>query len=251
MTDGTQIGARPAATLVLIRDGDGGLEVLMAARNDAAGFAAGAFVFPGGTIDASDAALAGGGDAAAAARIAAIRETWEECGVLLARGANAGKVVGAAEIELLRVRRDKSFAPLIADCALEIAVDLLVPFAHWITPRGRPKRYDTMFFLAPFESDQIPRCDGHEAVETRWVRPADMIDRAASGAAKVVFATQMNLLKLARAANVAAAMQAARVDRIVTVVPEVVETARGTVFRIPLEAGYGVSEVPAAGIPRA
>ena len=251
MTDSSQIGARPAATLVLIRDGAAGLEVLMAARNDASGFAAGAYVFPGGRIDASDAELARSDDLGAAARIAAIRETWEECGVLLARRCNAGAVVRAAEIAMLRTRHGASFAPLIADGALDIAIDLLVPFAHWITPHGRPKRYDTMFFLAPFESDQTPRCDGHEAVEAFWARPADMIARAAGGAAKLVFATQMNLMKLARAPDVDAAMRAARVDRIVTVIPEIAETARGTVFRIPIEAGYGVSEVPAAGIPRA
>lgn len=251
MTDRSQIGARPAATLVLIRDGTAGLEVLMAARNDASGFAAGAYVFPGGRIDAGDGALVRSEDAGAAARVAAIRETWEECGVLLARRRDAGEVVRAAEIDALRARCGESLARLIAGGALELAIDLLVPFAHWITPHGRPKRYDTMFFLAPFDGDQTPRCDGQEAVEAFWARPADMIARAGRGAAKLVFATQMNLIKLARAPNVDAAVRAARVDRIVTVIPEIAETVRGTVFRIPIEAGYGVSEVPAAGIPRA
>jgi 8-oxo-dGTP pyrophosphatase MutT (NUDIX family) len=223
----------------------------MAARNDASGFAAGACVFPGGRIDAGDGTLARSADAGTAARVAAIRETWEECGILLARKRDAARLVRAAEIDAMRARRGESFARLIAGGALDIAIDLLVPFAHWITPQGRPKRYDTMFFLAPFDCDQTPRCDGQEAVEAFWARPADMIARAGRGAAKLVFATQMNLIKLARAPNVEAAVRAARADRIVTVTPEIAETVRGTVFRIPIEAGYGVSEVPAAGIPRA
>src|SRR5512145_2049661 len=123
MTDGSQIGARLAATLVLIRDGAAGLEVLMAARNDAAGFAAGAYVFPGGRIDAGDGALVRSEDAGAAARVAAIRETWEECGVLLARRRDAGEVVHAAEIDALRARCGESLARLIAGGALELAID--------------------------------------------------------------------------------------------------------------------------------
>lgn len=251
MTDRSPVEAHPAATLVLIRAAAAGLEVLMATRNDASGFAAGAFVFPGGRIDAGDAALTGGRDADAAGRVAAIRETWEECGLLLARRRGAALVVRAADVEMLRANHGDAFAPLVAGAALDIAVDLLVPFAHWITPRDRPKRYDTMFFLAPFESDQTPCCDGHEAVDAYWVRPADMIARAAAGASKLVFATRMNLMKLSRASNVAAAVKAARTEQIVTVVPEIAETAQGTVFRIPIEAGYGVTEVPATGIPRA
>lgn len=247
----------PAATLLLVRDGASGVEVLMAARHEKSGFAAGALVFPGGKVDADDAAvarhcrgLAGLPAAAAAARVAAIRETWEESGVLLARrGANGG-LLTQAELSLLRDRRGGSFGALLQEPGLELAGDRLALFAHWITPADSPKRFDTLFFLAAFDGDQAPLHDGHEAVDARWVNPAEAVGEADAGRCKIVFATRLNLLRLARSRTVAEALAAAQAP-VVTVTPQVVKTTAGAVFRIPAEAGYGVTEVPVQGIGRA
>src|SRR5258708_1990408 len=147
---------RLAATLLLLRDGSDGLEVLMISRHEEAGFAAGALVFPGGKVDPVDAALVahcpafGLDPAALVLRIAAIRETFEECGILLAR--NAGTLLSAERLATLLARHvttDAGFATLVAAAGLELATDDLVPYAHWITPADRPQPFATHFLLAP------------------------------------------------------------------------------------------------------
>jgi 8-oxo-dGTP pyrophosphatase MutT (NUDIX family) len=232
----------PSATLVLLRDGPGGLEVLMMVRHRDSGFAAGALVFPGGRIDDADHELASRRAPdlpAAPARLTAIRETWEECGVLLARRAQSSGLLGRAEVAAL-----PPGANVLALPEIEPAVDALVPFAHWITPAIRPKRFDALFFLAPFSGDQQPRHDGREATAVRWVRPADAVAECDRGAVKLVFVTRMNLLKLARARDVAGALDMARRQTVVTVTPCLVQTDRGRFMRIPAEADYGVTDVP-------
>ena len=243
----------PAATLLLIRDGAAGLEVLMAARNEQSGFAAGALVFPGGKVDAADLALArrhpglqDHSDAGAAARIAAIRETWEECGILLARRGSA--MLSAAELAGLRGR---AMEELLAGSGMQLAVDCLAPFAHWVTPADRPKRFDTLFFIAPLECDQEALHDGREAVDARWVRPNEIVADADAGRTKLVFATRLNLLRLGQSRSVVEAMDAARAASIVSITPQVVKTPAGAVFRIPPDAGYPISELPVDRVARA
>jgi 8-oxo-dGTP pyrophosphatase MutT (NUDIX family) len=249
---------RPASTLVLVRDGAGGIEVLLIARHQQAGFAAGAMVFPGGKIDARDAGLAGRcrldaplAEGELAMRVAAIRETWEESGLLLCRKTGAEVLLTKAETRSLRAERGAEFEKLLGAPELELATDLLLPFAHWITPRDRPKRFDTRFFIAPFEADQEPLHDGYESTEACWRRPEDVVADADEGKLSLVFATRMNLLRIAQSKTAAAALDAARVAPVVTVVPEFVKREDGPYVRIPLEAGYGVTEVPAGKIPRA
>src|SRR5258708_18564217 len=205
---------RLASTLLLLRDSAAGLEVLMISRHEAAGFAAGALVFPGGKVDPVDAALAAHCPPAPALdadalvlRIAAIRETFEECGILLAR--NAGALLSAERLAALLARHgtsDAGFAALVAAAGLELATDDLVPYAHWITPVDRPKRFDTHFFLAPAAHDQIAVHDGREAVDAVWTTPQSVLAGADSARIKLVFATRMNLVKLARSRNVAEAI---------------------------------------------
>ena len=249
----------PAATLMLLRDGPTGLEVLMAARHDASGFAAGATVFPGGKLDAGDrdllSASAGGGidERALALRIAAIRETFEECGLLLARATPGDTMLSHAAVVALREAHAdaQGFGALVTAARLQLATDLLVPFAHWITPADRPKRFDTHFFLAPAPADQVAKHDGREAVETRWITPHDAIAAADQGRLKLVVATRMNLLKLGRAKSVAAAIEAAQSSKVVTVEPRLVETSTGPAFSIPAAADYGVTEMPVGKTARA
>ena len=167
---------RLAATVLLVRDGADGLEVFMVVRHRQIEFASGALVFPGGSVDPDDLALAsqldrsglpfGADERLCALRIAAVRETFEECGVLLARPRGSRAFVeGARVAELGRKAPGMSFAELMESEALEPAIDLLTPFAHWITPPILPKRFDTHFFIASAPADQLAAHDGAESVD--------------------------------------------------------------------------------------
>lgn len=250
-----------AATVLLLRDGGAGLEVLMITRHAETVFAGGALVFPGGRREAEDAApellrccrAVPGADAAQMAlRVCAIRESFEEAGLLLARarGSDAlltGEELAASVARLsARLGRAPDFTELIVAGELELATDLLVLFAHWITPKIRPRRYDTYFFLAPAPLGQAALHDGHEAVDSVWVAPAQAAADGAAKRVKMIFATRFNLLKLARSGDREAAFAAARADTIVTVCPEHRDTPQGTMWCIPIEAGYGVAETPVA-----
>jgi len=246
----------PSATLLLLRERRERLEVLMITRHEEAGFAAGAIVFPGGKRDAADAELAafsrtGASDEAATLRLAAIRETFEESGILLARRRGASALIGGAELRELTGGRVAPILALAREHALELADDLLVPFAHWITPPERPKRFSVHFFLAPAPVDQEPLHDGREAVAVIWADPEAILGEAEASRVKMVMATRMNLRKLARSRTVDEALAAARSSPVVTVNPLRVDTPQGPIVRIPIEAGYGVAEVSAAGVPRA
>ncbi|HEX7969117.1 MAG TPA: NUDIX hydrolase [Stellaceae bacterium] len=270
MSAAAEIIPRPASTVLLLRDGAAGLEVLMVTRNVASDFASGALVFPGGRVDTADGAAGvldrcraiSGIDAAAMAfRVAGIRETFEEAHVLLARPRGSDRLLSAQELDALETSlramlgREPHFGDLVAGGEIELATDLLVPYAHWITPVGPPKRFDTHFFLAPAPTDQVAAHDGREAVDTIWIAPETAITEADAKRVTLVFATRMNLVKLGRSGSVAAALAAACADAIVTVCPEVAQSPAGTVLRIPLAAGYGVVEVRAditvrAWVPR-
>ncbi len=229
------VPARPASTVLLLRDGPGGLEVFMVVRHHQIDFASGALVFPGGRVEAADAVLAGG-NVAAAFRVAAIRETWEECGILLATPGTPP----AAEGE---------FAAMLADRGLVPDSTCLAHFAHWITPIPVPKRFDTHFFLAAAPADQDALHDGHEAVDSVWIRPGDALAEAEAGTKKIVFPTRMNLNKLARSNSVAEAFAAARAKPVVTVQPIQRDTPEGRYLRIPIEADYDGEEFLAGDPP--
>lgn len=245
----TPAPARPASTVLLLRDGAEGLEVFMVVRHRQIEFASGALVFPGGRVEEGDAAIA----AAAAAgvplgdfRIAGIRETFEECGVLLARPRSGGGMVPGGRLVALEAahraalcRGERAFGDVLAEEALAPAADALVHFAHWITPATRPKRFDTQFFLAAAPPDQLAAHDGGESVDSVWIRPAQAVAETNAGQRRLVFATRKNLEKLARFATVAEAVEAARAAPVVTVQPEMIRTGAGWRLRIPLEAGYG------------
>jgi 8-oxo-dGTP pyrophosphatase MutT (NUDIX family) len=249
--DKTPVTPVPAATLLLVRDRAEGIEVLLTTRHDAAGFAAGAAVFPGGKVDASDRARASA--AGDPFRIAAIRETFEECGLLLARRSATGAMLSAAALAELSQRHSgvTDFATLVGRAELSLATDLLVPFAHWITPADQPKRFDTHFFLAPAPADQVALHDGREATIVHWLTPEGAIAAARRGEIKLLLPTRLNLLKLARSKTAAEALDTARRSEIVTVQPEMVETAEGPAFRIPAGADYGVTEVLVSSYRRA
>ncbi|HVZ10189.1 NUDIX hydrolase [Rhodopila sp.] len=254
--EATPATPRPAATILLLRDGPGGLEVFMVVRHHAIDFASGALVFPGGRVDDADHDFASrlGTHArtghADAFRVAAIRETFEECGVLLARPAGALSLVGADTLRNVSARHRSAlnagttgFEAILRQEKLEPATDTLVHFAHWITPANQPKRYDTQFFLAAAPPEHLAVHDGSEAVDSVWINPARALADTLAGRFKLVFATAKNLEKLSRWNSVADALAAARATAVVTVQPHPTKLEDGRrLLRIPAEADYGGTE---------
>ncbi|MDX2234882.1 MAG: NUDIX hydrolase [Hyphomonadaceae bacterium] len=251
----------PAATILLVRDAPH-LEVLMVQRHHQIDFVPGALVFPGGKTarEDSDPAWAehcdgfDGDPDHLALRICAIREAFEESGVLLARpagrrgaGAPLAEAADTAAIVGLREAIDKgevSFLRTIAEAGLVLALDALVRFAHWITPLGMPKRFDTHFYIARTPSEQLAACDGREAVDACWIRPADALADNDAGRRKIIFPTRLNVELLAGAATVDEAIAASMARRIVTVEPLIVREGETLVLTIPAEAGYAVTREP-------
>jgi hypothetical protein len=135
------------------------------------------------------------------------------------------------------------FADILRGEGLTLALDLMVPFAHWITPEPMPKRFDTHFFLIAAPMSQLGAHDGAESVEGLWIAPQQALAEAETGTRTLVFATRMNLTKLARYRTVAEAVAATRARPVVTVVPRVKRTPEGRWLQIPAEADYGVTEV--------
>jgi recombination protein RecT len=208
----TPATVRPAATVLLLRDGSQGLEVLMTRRSMTASFAPGAYVFPGGGIDAAD-ALSHGQSTRRATQsdlhltqaIAAIRESFEELGVLLARREN-GAHLNTDDIATL----DRK-APLAAQCTqqgLTLCGAEVFVLAHWITDRDLPRRFDVPFLVARMPEGQEPVADEAEQFEPLWVRPADALARHEAGGFFIIFPTIRTLERLKAFDTVDAVMAA-------------------------------------------
>lgn len=220
---------RDAATVMLLRDGRAGLEVFLQRRVDDMPFAAGMTVFPGGGVDPRDAdampAWSGPGpqwwaerfdctpELATALVCAAVRETFEESGVLLA-GRSPDTVVSdttpyaAARVAL--ASRELSFARLLSDAGLVLRADLLRPWSNWVTPEAEPRRYDARFFVAEMPSGQ--RADGvtTEAVAAYWRRPSDALTDWKLGHTALLPPTWTILTELAEYGTVAEVVAAER-----------------------------------------
>ncbi|RZI63305.1 MAG: NUDIX domain-containing protein, partial [Variovorax sp.] len=208
---------RPAATLLLLRDTPAGLEVLMTRRSDKASFGAGAYVFPGGRIDDGDAQAHGiaarratQSDLQLTQSIAALRESFEELGVLLAHHADGRPVQAAVLAAMNRSTAGDapSFAAQCAQHGLTLASDRVFTFAHWITDRDLPKRFDVPFLVARMPDGQIPVADESEQFEPVWVRPADALERHKARRFLLMFPTVRTLERLAAYATVDAVLGA-------------------------------------------
>ncbi len=230
--------ARPAATLVVVRDAADGPELLLLQRADKGDQNSGAWVFPGGLVDAGDRRCrplcAGLDDAAASARlgvaaggldfhIAAIRECFEEAGLLFAID-DRNEVVSlegdtGARLDALRgplQRGEREFADLCREWGLRLAADRLFYIGHWVTPLGLPKRFDTRFFLALLPAGQASRHDAVETLDQAWLRPALAL---APGNARTMLRVTRNVIELVAAFATADALLAwARSPREVTMV---------------------------------
>jgi recombination protein RecT len=197
---------RAAATLLLLRDGVDGLEVLLTRRSATARFAPGAYVFPGGVLDPTDAQChalttrrAGQDDVQLTHGVAAIRESFEELGLLLARHAD-GRWASQDDIAAL----DRQ-VPLLLQCAargLTLAADQVYWLAQWITDRDLPIRFDVAFMVARMPDGQQPVADGAEQFEPVWLRPQDALARHAAGELHMIHPTLITLEWLGRHARV-------------------------------------------------
>jgi 8-oxo-dGTP pyrophosphatase MutT (NUDIX family) len=258
--------ALPASTILLLRDGPENLEVFMVERHHKIDFAEGALVFPGGKTEASD------GDPALlpycrphtdtpdlefapaelAVRVGAIRETFEECGVLLARPKGSDSIVDAHRLaSIAKDHREAlhentlTMLEFVEREELELAFDLLVPFAHWVTPEFMPKRFDTHFFLVDAPTDHLAVHDGSESVDSLWTTIPGALDLEESGRRTIIFPTLENIRKLGRSGSVSEALHSARNERVVTVLPRLTKDPDGTLMmELPAEAGYDTVRAP-------
>ena len=207
---------RPAATVLLLRDGPQGVEVLMTRRATTASFAPNAYVFPGGGVDALDATShsqatrrPGQSDLHLTQAIAAIRESFEELGVLLARRPD-GSVADDTDIAALDRHQ-----PFVAQCKARgltlMAQDVFV-LAHWVTDRDLPRRFDVPFLIARMPEGQMPVADETEQFEPEWVRPFDALARHKAGSFFMIFPTVRTLERLQDFSDVDAVLQACAVD---------------------------------------
>ncbi|MBT2322087.1 MBL fold metallo-hydrolase [Variovorax paradoxus] len=206
-----------AATVLLLRDTPAGIEVLMTRRSATASFAPGAYVFPGGRIDEADSAAQRvaprrptQGERQLTQAVAAVRESFEELGVLLARHAD-GRPVSAEEVAAMDRSTAASAIALADQCAargLRLATDEVYTFAHWITDRDLPKRFDVPFLVARMPEGQTPMADEAEQFEPCWVRPADALARHKAGGFFMIFPTLRTLERMAAYATVDAILEA-------------------------------------------
>ncbi len=251
------VPARPSATIMLVRDGTPGLEIFMVVRDRPMDGAMGAVVFPGGKIDDEDRASSWGHLTPPQTHpdlpfwLAAMRETFEEAGVVIARpvGDTTGDITPARARQMVLDHRDRlldrkiTFSDIIKAERLNPALDHMVHFAHWQTPLGLPKRFDTHFFLVSSPEGQEPIHDGREMVDCFWTEPGRIVAEADSGVRTLVPATKLNLELLAESRTVAEAMERARARRVVMVRPERVQVDGGWKVRIPADAGYRTTEL--------
>ncbi len=252
--------ALPAASILLLRDGPAGLEVLTVMRSREMRFAGGMLAFPGGRVDRADAsprltlrlrprrALP---VIERAARLAAIRELFEEAGILLACDARTGRRIREPRRRRL-ARRWR--VPLLADrvtlATLAERADLvfdpgaLVFFAHWVTPVESPRRFDARFYLARAPEDQQAELENEiENTALAWRRPQDILADWQAGRQPLMFPTRLNLVKLARARSVAEALAQARATPVHRLRPEIVgPRGEGRRLVIPHDAGFGITE---------
>ncbi len=206
------VATRPAATVLLLRDTHHGVEVLMTRRSMTASFAPGAYVFPGGGIDAADSAAhsqstrrATQSDLHLTQAIAAIRESFEELGVLLAKHAD-GSHVNTADIAALA--RDAPFAAQCKARGLTLAGSDVFVLARWVTDRDLPRRFDVPFLVARMPEGQEPVADESEQFEPEWIRPLDALAKHAAGNFFIIFPTIRTLERLQHYATVDAVLQA-------------------------------------------
>lgn len=245
---------KPAATILLLRD-DPAFQVLMVKRHHQIDFASGALVFPGGKTHAGDHDPAWADHCLGwerldaeqrALRIAAIREAYEEAGILLAERLDGQPFAEACDPAVRSAvdRGERAFLDVVGELGVRLSLDALTVFARWITPTMMPKRFDTWFYVVRAPEGQLAACDGRETVDAEWIPPAEILRLAEAGERTVIFPTRMNVQLLAEADSAADAVARAQARPLVTVLPQVETRAEGRVLVLPPDAGYGAVAEP-------
>jgi 8-oxo-dGTP pyrophosphatase MutT (NUDIX family) len=245
---------RPAATILLLRDAPE-FQVLMVKRHHQIDFASGALVFPGGKMHAGDQDPAwadhcnGWGDfdgEQRALRIGAIREAYEEAGILLAEGLDGSDFAQVCDPAVRSAvdHGEAAFIDVVRELDVRLRLDALTVFARWITPAMMPKRFDTWFYALRAPADQVAAADGREAVDAEWIAPAEVLRLADAGERTVIFPTRMNVQLLAEASSAADCVAQAEARTLVTVLPQVEKRGEARFLVIPPDAGYGAVAEP-------
>ncbi|MEI6453084.1 MAG: NUDIX hydrolase [Actinomycetes bacterium] len=256
---------RQAATVMLVRNGPSSeaIEVLMVRRNLNSDFVGGAYVFPGGAVDLEDSGdiaanhVIGLSDAAAsevlglergglAYWVAVLRELFEEAGILLtAHEATDALAVNPDSSLRLAVMRDelnaraRSFLSIAEAEQLVLDVSKVHYFAHWITPEGAPRRYDTRFFVAAAPEGQVAVHDNGETIDAVWIDPLHALERHRAGEIEIIFPTIKNLQAIGRFTRVDELLQAAReASEIPAILPRLTSDDRGVRILLPGDDDY-------------
>ncbi len=255
-------GPKLASTVMLLRDlPSGGIEVFLVKRSGKSSFMGGAYVFPGGKVDADDgsaeieaavlpetltqaAARLGDRRAALSLGVAAVREVLEEAGVLLGRGpgrqAPEPATIRAAR-EALNDRQAR-FSDLAKGAAWELDLSLLEPWSHWITPSREPKRFDTRFYVARAPAEQQASSDRYETTDAVWLSPSVALERHAALEIFLPPPTLVNLLELAPHPSVDAVMSAARLKPIAPILPKLGMDGPHLAILLPWAPEYASTE---------
>ena len=240
---------RPAATILLLRDAPE-FQVLMVKRHHQIDFASGALVFPGGKTHAGDQDPAWAehctgwtqfDDEQRVLRIGAIREAFEEAGILLAERLDGSTFGEACDLSVREAvdRGETAFLDVVKGLGVRLRLDALTVFARWITPVMMPKRFDTWFYAVRAPADQVAACDGRETVDAEWIGPAEILRMEAAGERTVIFPTRMNVQLLAEASSAADCVARAEARTLVTVLPKVEVRGESRFLVLPRDAGYG------------
>ncbi len=247
-----------SSTVIPVRNGSDGLEVFMLLRNPKSDFASGALVFPGGKVDKEDGSdklykLCDQADFlekdSLSIRVGAIRETFEESGMLFVRQKGKKTMITADHLALLQDDRvllnhkKITIAQFLESRGLIMACDYLTYFAHWITPEPLPMRFDTHFFLAPVPLGFTGTHDGEESVDSLWITPEKAVMDADAGKYTLMFPTRMNLLKLGEKKKVSEAILETKLHSVSTIMPVIERKKTGCFISIPENAGYLASYV--------
>lgn len=267
--------------MILARDrAEGGFEVLMLLRNLNSDFVGGAYVFPGGAVDPVDATdeatarcrglddaeaslILGVGTGGLAYWIACLRELFEEAGLLLAARDDGSSIdmadaattarFAAHRIEINAGRR--RLLDVVAEEGLVLDLSTLCYFAHWVTPVGPPRRYDTRFFVAAAPPDQVPVHDDKELVANTWVTPREALERHERGEMQLILPTIKNLEAIARFESSAELLDAARSETSVPrIQPRIIADGNGVRILLPGDEGFddpGAAEVASGSVRNA
>ncbi|MCH2464872.1 MAG: hypothetical protein MK237_03085 [Gemmatimonadetes bacterium] len=255
------VPAKPAATIALLRDSPSRMEILLLRRDRSASFVPGAYVFPGGRVDRADwmkktlarvdgltpetaadrLGLADTNPPAIAYYVAALREAFEETGILIGVGPNSEAPPTAAEdadIEVLRnglMEGHVSFTEALEQLSCRIDGSSIEYLAHWITPEREPRRFDTRFFAARVQADTKPMFDPREMTDAVWVTPQDALSRNQAGTLPMIFPTISTLQRLTDYATAEDALREIGNASIPTVLPRLIITEKGVSLNIDEE----------------